>query len=113
MFAKDNKFFAYINSLQTSFNIVRKRRSFKYGVPFILFVVGGSFGLREWTQIRYQFSQVKGVSREQAEKMGLNKAKEVTLEDTYEEIQKLDIDNWENKRGPRPWELQEQKSQKK
>lgn len=53
---------------------------------------------------RYQFSQVKGVSREEAEKMGLHKAKDVTLEDTYEEIQKLDIDNWENKRGPRPWE---------
>lgn len=53
---------------------------------------------------RYQFSQVKGVSREQAEKMGLHKAKEVTLETAYDDIQKLDIDNWENKRGPRPWE---------
>lgn len=53
---------------------------------------------------RYQFSQVKGVSREQAEKMGLRKAKEVTLETAYNEIQKLDIDNWENIRGPRPWE---------
>ncbi|XP_068622736.1 cytochrome c oxidase assembly protein COX16 homolog, mitochondrial [Battus philenor] len=85
-----------------------KRKSFKYGLPFLIFVVGGSFGLKEWTQIRYQFSTVKGVSREEAERMGLHKAKEVTLEKTYEEIQKLDIDNWENKRGPRPWEMNEE-----
>lgn len=36
--------------------------------------------------------------------MGLHREKKVTLEDAYEDIQKLDIDNWENKRGPRPWE---------
>lgn len=36
--------------------------------------------------------------------MGLHREKKVTLEDTYEDIQKLDIDHWENKRGPRPWE---------
>lgn len=43
--------------------------------------------------------------------MGLHREKEVTLESTYEEIQKIDIDNWENKRGPRPWEENiEQKS---
>lgn len=69
-----------------------------------------SFNLDSYC-FRYQFSQVKGVSKAEAEKMGLNKAKDVTLENTYEEIQQLDIDNWENKRGPRPWEpnTQEQK----
>lgn len=58
---------------------------------------------------RYQFSKVKGVSKDEAEKMGLHKDKEVTLETAYEEIKKLDIDNWENKRGPRPWEQNENK----
>lgn len=75
-------------------------------------MIGGSFGLREWTQIRYQFSKVKGVSKEEAERMGLHKAKKVTLEDTFEEIKKLDIDNWENKRGPRPWEQTEPQNKK-
>ncbi|XP_075979489.1 cytochrome c oxidase assembly protein COX16 homolog l(3)neo43 [Anticarsia gemmatalis] len=102
---------ARITSLRNSFAALSKRRSFKYGLPFILFMVGGSFGLREWTQIRYQFSKVKGVSKAEAEKMGLHRPKEVTLENTYEEIQKLDIDNWENKRGPRPWENNEQQAQ--
>lgn len=44
--------------------------------------------------------------------MGLHREKTVTLEDTYEEIQKLDIDNWENKRGPRPWETPVQQTKK-
>lgn len=39
--------------------------------------------------------------------MGLKREKKVTLESAYEEIQKLDIDNWENKRGPRYWENNE------
>lgn len=34
---------------------------------------------------------------------------EVTLETEYEKIQKLDIDNWEPKRVPRPWEGKENK----
>ncbi|KOB66800.1 Uncharacterized protein OBRU01_20730 [Operophtera brumata] len=93
-----------IDLLKKRFSLLQKRKSFKYGLPFVMLVVGGSFGLREWTQIRYQFSNVKGVSKEEAEKMGLHREKNVTLEDTYEDIQKLDIDNWENKRGPRPWE---------
>lgn len=29
---------------------------------------------------------------------------EITLEGEYEKIKEMDIDNWEQKRGPRPWE---------
>ncbi|KAL0821060.1 hypothetical protein ABMA28_005693 [Loxostege sticticalis] len=108
----ETKMYNQFNSLRNSFIALSKRKSFKYGLPFLLFVVGGSFGLREWTQIRYQFSQVKGVSREEAEKMGLHKERKVTLENVYEDIQKLDIDNWENKRGPRPWEDTQQPNKK-
>jgi hypothetical protein len=31
-------------------------------------------------------------------------SKEVTMEKEFSRMQKLDIDTWENKRGPRPWE---------
>lgn len=39
-------------------------------------------------------------------KFGVNMKKhtEVTLESEYEKIKGIDIDNWEQKRGPRPWE---------
>jgi len=32
--------------------------------------------------------------------------KEITIEREFERLEKMDIDNWENKRGPRPWEEQ-------
>ncbi|XP_026493561.1 cytochrome c oxidase assembly protein COX16 homolog, mitochondrial [Vanessa tameamea] len=96
-----------LEDLRNIWKTYSRKKSFRYGLPFIIFMIGGSFGLREWTQIRYQFSKVKGISKEEAEKMGLHKEKNVTLEGAYEDIQKLDIDNWENKRGPRPWEQNE------
>lgn len=39
--------------------------------------------------------------------MGFKMAKpqsEITLESEYEKIKEMDIDHWEQKRGPRPWE---------
>lgn len=30
--------------------------------------------------------------------------KEITLEKEYEKLKEMDIDTWEQKRGPRPWE---------
>ncbi|XP_045775602.1 cytochrome c oxidase assembly protein COX16 homolog, mitochondrial [Maniola jurtina] len=94
--------------LQNVWKMNKKNKSLKYGLPFLIFMVGGSIALKEWTQIRYQFAQVKGVSNEEAEKLGLHRDKKVTLEGVYDEIKTLDIDNWENKRGPRPWENTEQ-----
>lgn len=29
-----------------------KRKFFKYGLPFMLIIVGGSFGLKEFAQLR-------------------------------------------------------------
>lgn len=43
---------------------------------------------------------------EDVEKFGITmkKSKEVTLETEFEKIRSMDIEDWENKRGPRPWE---------
>jgi cytochrome c oxidase assembly protein subunit 16 len=78
----------------------------KYGLPFLTLVVGGSLGLREFTQLRYQFSKKSTVRPEELEKIGVQMRKqgEVTLESEYEKIKGLDIDDWENKRVFRPWE---------
>ncbi|XP_055677011.1 cytochrome c oxidase assembly protein COX16 homolog, mitochondrial [Lutzomyia longipalpis] len=83
-----------------------QRKYFKYGVPFLILVTGGSFGLREFTTLRYEFSRNKEVSPEEMKKLGISMKKtgEVTLESEYEKVKTLDIDNWDNKRGPRPWE---------
>ncbi|EEC02003.1 hypothetical protein ISCGN_028756 [Ixodes scapularis] len=91
--------------LKSLFESVYRRRFFRLGVPFMIFVVGGSFGLKHFTSLRYEFRATK-ITQEDAEKEGIKmKAPgEVTTESVYEKIQEIDIDNWQNVRGPRPWE---------
>ncbi|KAM6254626.1 cytochrome c oxidase assembly protein COX16 homolog, mitochondrial isoform 2-T2 [Spheniscus humboldti] len=67
-----------------------------------LYLVGGSFGLREFAQIRYDVHKLHGkVDPTLKEKLKQNT---VTLESEYEKLEKSDLDNWENIRGPRLWE---------
>lgn len=42
-------------------------------------------------------------------KYGVNmkKRQEVTLETEYDKVKSIDIENWSNIRGPRPWEEEE------
>ncbi|CAD7092594.1 unnamed protein product [Hermetia illucens] len=88
------------------FNYLKKRKSVKYGLPFLILIVGGSFGLKHFTSLRYEYSKKQPVDPEEMKKFGVNMKKhtEVTLESEYEKIKGIDIDNWEQKRGPRPWE---------
>nr|XP_009688170.1 PREDICTED: cytochrome c oxidase assembly protein COX16 homolog, mitochondrial [Struthio camelus australis] len=73
-----------------------------YFIAFQLYLVGGSFGLREFAQIRYDVHKLHGkVDPALKEKL---KEKNVTLESEYQKLEKSDLDNWENIRGPRPWE---------
>ncbi|XP_013118310.1 cytochrome c oxidase assembly protein COX16 homolog, mitochondrial [Stomoxys calcitrans] len=85
---------------------LKRNKSFKYGVPFLVLMVGGSFGLQEFTKLRYQFSKQKTITPDEMEHHGvkMKKPDEVTIEKVYEKVKALNIDNWENKRGPRPWE---------
>lgn len=55
---------------------------------------------------RYQFSKNQIITPELAKQYGIEMKKpgEVTLESEFEKIKDLDINNWEQKRGPRPWE---------
>ncbi|XP_075386632.1 cytochrome c oxidase assembly protein COX16 homolog, mitochondrial-like [Tenrec ecaudatus] len=65
-----------------------------------LLVVGGSFGLREFSQIRYDAVKIK-VDPELEKKLKMNK---VSLESEYEKIKDSTFGDWTNVRGPRPWE---------
>lgn len=82
-----------------------RRRFFRYGAPFFVLMFGGSLWLEKFTNLKYQFGQHK-MLRPDLESLGikLKDPSEVTLEAQYEEIKKIDIDSWEIKRGPRPWE---------
>ncbi|XP_055449262.1 cytochrome c oxidase assembly protein COX16 homolog, mitochondrial isoform X1 [Psammomys obesus] len=66
---------------------LRKNKTLRYGVPMLLLVVGGSFGLREFSQIRYDAVKIK-IDPELEKKLKVNK---ITLESEYEDS---DPDTW-------------------
>ncbi|XP_035259285.1 cytochrome c oxidase assembly protein COX16 homolog, mitochondrial [Anguilla anguilla] len=86
------------------FKALQKNKTLTYGIPMILLVVGGSFGLREFTQIRYDAQKIKK-KLDPALEARINVQKQpVILEEEYEKMQRLNLDEWSNIRGPRPWE---------
>ncbi|KAI8044574.1 cytochrome c oxidase assembly protein COX16 homolog, mitochondrial [Drosophila gunungcola] len=93
-------------------NYYSKRKSFKYGIPFLIMMVAGSFGLQQFSNLRYQYTKKQPVTPEEMKKYGVNmkNRQEVTLESEYDKVKSVDIDHWENKRGPRPWEEEGQPS---
>ncbi|KAK2826620.1 hypothetical protein Q5P01_020834 [Channa striata] len=99
-----------------SLKALRRNKTVKYGVPMLLLVVGGSFGLREFTQIRYDAQKLrKKLDPSLESKVDVEKQSSM-LEVEYEKIKELNLEKWKNIRGPRPWEdsreLQEQQRSK-
>lgn len=85
---------------------ILKSRHFKYGAPFVVAIVGGTFGLQFYSQLRYDVQAEKRlISKTKAIRELSENKKPVSIEEAYEEYkQTVDIDNWKNIRGPRPWE---------
>ncbi|KAG7229166.1 hypothetical protein INR49_013109 [Caranx melampygus] len=69
-----------------------------------LLVVGGSFGLREFTQIRYDSQKIRRKLDPSLESKVNIEKQSVMLEEEYTKIKELNLDEWRNIRGPRPWE---------
>ncbi|XP_034381286.1 cytochrome c oxidase assembly protein COX16 homolog, mitochondrial isoform X1 [Cyclopterus lumpus] len=83
---------------------LQKNKTLRYGVPMLLLVVGGSFGLREFTQIRYDAQRIrKRLDPSLEAKVNIEK-QSVILEEQYEKMKQVDLEEWKNIRGPRPWE---------
>lgn len=91
-------------------NNILNNKHFKYGLPFIITVVGGSYGLKFYSQLRYDIQNERHImskTKELQKIIGPTKPK--TIEEEYEEYKKtVNIDNWKNIRGPRPWETDNQ-----
>uniref|UniRef100_A0A3P8SKL5 Cytochrome c oxidase assembly protein COX16 homolog, mitochondrial n=1 Tax=Amphiprion percula TaxID=161767 RepID=A0A3P8SKL5_AMPPE len=83
---------------------LQKNKTVKYGVPMLLLIVGGSFGLREFTQIRYDAQKLKRKMDPALEAKVNMQRQSVILEEEYEKLKELKLDEWKNIRGPRPWE---------
>lgn len=82
-----------------------KNNFLRFGVPFVLLIVGGSFGLKEFSQIRYDHRKVKFVSPEELKKQGIEMKPRgsVTIETEYKKlIEQVNLDDYQNKRIQRP-----------
>ncbi|XP_078133030.1 cytochrome c oxidase assembly protein COX16 homolog, mitochondrial [Sander vitreus] len=87
-----------------TFKALQKNKTVKYGVPMLLLVVGGSFGLREFTQIRYDAQRLrKKLDPSLEAKVNVQK-QSAMLEEEYEKLKEVNLEEWKNIRGPRPWE---------
>ncbi|XP_078089479.1 cytochrome c oxidase assembly protein COX16 homolog, mitochondrial [Mustelus asterias] len=81
-----------------------RSRTLKYGLPMLLLITGGSFGLREFAQVRYDVQKVKRKIDPHLEAQ-LNKNKNnTTIDSEYQKLEQQNLDDWVNIRGPRPWE---------
>lgn len=110
-------------SFMEKFHYYSRRKSFKYGMPFLVMMIGGSFALKEFTQLRlvlkltlatfninldshfsYTFSKKVTLKPYELDKAGVDMKPtgEVTLETEYEKIKEIDIEHWENVRGESP-----------
>lgn len=70
----------------------------------LLLVVGGSFGLREFTQIRYDAQKIQRKLDPSLEAKVDKARQSVILEEEYEKMKAVNLEDWKNIRGPRPWE---------
>ncbi|GIY37290.1 cytochrome c oxidase assembly protein COX16 homolog, mitochondrial [Caerostris darwini] len=99
--------FTFFSNTAERLKTLSKKRSFRFGLPFLLFMFFGSFGLERFASLRYEFRRNETLKPENLEKYGIKK-KKVVLQEELEKYKQLDINSWENIRGPRPWEEPQQ-----
>ncbi|KAI1895251.1 hypothetical protein AGOR_G00104380 [Albula goreensis] len=90
--------------MKSWFRVLQKNKTARYGIPMLVLVIGGSFGLREFAQIRYDVQKIRKKLDPALEARIDAQKQPVILEEEYEKLQKLNIEDWTNVRGPRPWE---------
>ena len=85
-------------------------------LPFGALVIGGYVGLAQFRKVKYENrpDQRLTVYKEQLQKAGMDADDYQALsaessQEQYEKVlNKINLEKWENKRGPRPWEKSEE-----
>lgn len=86
---------------------VSNNHFFKFGLPFITFMIIVPFGLKDIQSIRIseRDRQTHFLSRDEEYKFEKQKVVKFDIEQELKKTKdKLNIDQWENKRIPRSWE---------
>ncbi|KAF5344338.1 hypothetical protein D9758_013243 [Tetrapyrgos nigripes] len=93
---------------QSSFNRTISKYPALFGIPFILLMVGASYGMTPFTQTRYDLhdQKVKQVTKEQ--ELGLAKdRKKFDIREEYFKLSAAADEDWEPKRIARPKDVPE------
>ncbi|CAD5231395.1 unnamed protein product [Bursaphelenchus xylophilus] len=87
----------------------------RIGLPFFAIVLGSAYLLKHFQQVRFDFRKVRKEQdtykefKESLAKDGIQiKQSPVTIDEVYDEVSKIDTEHWENIRGPRPEESNEE-----
>ncbi|PWZ01705.1 FAD-dependent thiol oxidase [Testicularia cyperi] len=84
---------------------VRRRPVLFFGLPFLVTIVGASFGLSTLTQTRYDYNATKVQSISKQEELRMKKdRKRIDIREEYFRLQSKsdELDDWEPKRIERP-----------
>ncbi|KAF7315070.1 hypothetical protein MIND_00021200 [Mycena indigotica] len=84
-------------------NLLVRRNPLIFGVPFILLMVGTSYGLSYFTQTKYDLhdQRVKQVTKEQELKLEHGRRK-FDIREEYFRLSAQPEEDWDMKRVPRP-----------
>ncbi|EKM54938.1 uncharacterized protein PHACADRAFT_194964 [Phanerochaete carnosa HHB-10118-sp] len=91
-----------------SAHVLLRKHPALFGIPFVLIIVGASFGMQSFVQTRYdlQDQKIQNVTKEQELGLAKNRRK-VDIREEYYRLSAAQDDVWENKRIPRPAGLPE------
>ena len=79
-----------------------------FGVPFLIIMVGASFGMQSFTQIRYDIHDKKHKTAVDEQALGLDKRKrKFDIREEYYKLSAQGEEDWEPKRIARPKGLPE------
>ncbi|CAL1705799.1 unnamed protein product [Somion occarium] len=79
-----------------------------FGLPFLLIMIGASYGLQTFTQTRYELADQKVKQINKEEELGMKKARrKFDIREEYFRLSSAQDEDWDNKRIPRPAGLPE------
>ncbi|KAH9848840.1 cytochrome c oxidase assembly protein COX16-domain-containing protein, partial [Lenzites betulinus] len=79
-----------------------------FGVPFVLLIVGASYGLQQFTQTRYELHDQKVTAMSKEQELGLAKnRRKIDIREEYFKLSASSAEDWEPKRIQRPTGLPE------
>ncbi|KAI8982915.1 cytochrome c oxidase assembly protein COX16-domain-containing protein [Trametes punicea] len=79
-----------------------------FGVPFVLIIVGASFGLQQFTRTRYELHDQKVTALSKEQELGLSRdRKKFDIREEYFKLSAAAAQDWEPKRIERPKGLPE------